>query len=290
MDLPLRLGDEAAHVPAADVAGHHDPALTPFSGNRGRSFDDPQGRQPFQRNPLARCCDDRHTSDIGHALPQVLRQADGQRKAELPFDNFAQRLRAQRFDQIQDRLGRHAVAGDFILLDLDLQHRLTGDLLHVHIRRAPNLLEPFLGDHGLRFQHFEVVAEQFQPQVRTDAGDHFICPLLDGLRDGVTLAGQGAKLSIHKQNQLVLRARLFPLRTRLQADEQVGQLDTHRVGGHFGGADTTPDVSNLVGEGGQDRFFHLRVGLDRLVEVGARQADNAEDKRSLRQPWHKFRA
>ena len=89
VDFLLRLGDKAAHVSAADVAGDHDTALPPFARDRGRSLDLFYVSQRGERHalPAGRC--HQHFADGLRAGPKPLRQADHQGEAELPFHNFA---------------------------------------------------------------------------------------------------------------------------------------------------------------------------------------------------------
>ena len=50
------------------------------------------------------------------AAPHVVGQPDHQREPQLPFDHFAQRLAADRFDDVGHDFGRHAVPGELLLL------------------------------------------------------------------------------------------------------------------------------------------------------------------------------
>ena len=52
----------------------------------------------------------------------------------------------------------------------------------------------------------------------------------------------------HRGDQLLLRLRLLPLLARLERDEDVGELEAHRVGRHLGSPGPAPDVVDLVGE------------------------------------------
>ncbi len=82
----------------------------------------------------------------------------------------------------------------------------------------------------------------------------------------------------------------FPLVPPFQANEQVGQLHAHRVGGNLGSADPAPDVIDLVGEGCQQGLLDLGIFLDRLVQVGPRQAHDIDGEGPFGERGHKFGA
>ena len=190
--------------------------------------------------------------------PHLLGQANDQRKSQLPFIDFSQLLAAQRLHQVEHGLGGDAVAGDFVLVDADLQDGLPRDLFRAHVGRAGDRLQNALDLGGLLHQHVEVVAVEDGGHVGAHAGDHLVHPHLDGLRHGDPLARQVAEFFLDQLGQFVLGLRPLPLLSRLERDEDVGQLDAHRVGRHFGRADAAPGVEDLVRERLQEGLFHLR--------------------------------
>ena len=92
-------------------------------------------------------------------------QPHDQRKAQLPFDHFAQRFAADRLHQLQHALGRDPVASDLVLVDLDLQHALAGDLLGVDVGIAGYRANDGFDLVGRFHQLIEVVAKQLDAQV-----------------------------------------------------------------------------------------------------------------------------
>ena len=130
-----------------------------------------------------------------HAAAHVLRQPHDQRKPQLPFDHFAQRLAADRFDDVGHHFGRHAVAGELLLIELDLQHGLAGDLFGGHVGRAGNLLQDGFDFLAFGRQHVQIVAVQFHRHVGADAGHHFVHPHFDRLQKLQPLARQVAQVA-----------------------------------------------------------------------------------------------
>src|SRR5262245_34758801 len=98
IDSTLRLGHEATDVSPADVAGHDDAALPPLARDCGRAvFDNVNGSQTLQWNAFARGRRHQQGADRGWTGTQRLGQAHNEGKAELSFDDLAERLAAQRF-------------------------------------------------------------------------------------------------------------------------------------------------------------------------------------------------
>ena len=76
-------------------------------------------------------------SAIACGLSRIdLGQPRRQRKSQLALDDFAQRLAADRFDQVEHALGRNPIAGDAVLIDFDLQDRLSLDLFGRQVLRS----------------------------------------------------------------------------------------------------------------------------------------------------------
>ena len=113
-----------------------DPPLAPFARDRRWAFDHLDMSPAATAECARRRRGNQHRPDGLRAGTELFRQPHHQRKTQLPLDHFAQRLAADRFDQVEHRLGRHPVAGHFVLFDLDLQHRLAGDLLGCSHRRC----------------------------------------------------------------------------------------------------------------------------------------------------------
>ena len=115
--LLLGLGHEAADVAAADVAGDvirrwphsrvivDGPSTTSMSASRDSGNRSPAGgRRPGStRSPPG-------------SSRMLVRQPHHEREPQLAFDDLAQRLAADRLDEVEDGLGRHAVAGELVLL------------------------------------------------------------------------------------------------------------------------------------------------------------------------------
>src|SRR5579884_984931 len=141
---------------------------------------------------------------------QSLRQPNDQREAELALHNVPQWPTADRLDQVQDGLRGYAVASDLLLVNLNLQDGLAGDLLGVHVSVAVDSLEDTLDFPGLVFQDVEVVTEQFHGHIRTDAGDHLVDAKFDWLREGHFLPRLIANLSLDQLSQLRLGMCFLP--------------------------------------------------------------------------------
>ncbi len=187
------------------------------------------------------------------------------------------------FDQVEHGLGRDAVAGDLVLLDLDLQHRLAGDLLDGDVGGAVNRVQHRFDLGGLLDQHVEVVAEELDAHVGAHAGDHFVDPHFDRLREGEFLPRHVAERLVEQFGELGLRA--WPSSTGSRglrvmkmsvSSTPIGSVATSAD------ADAAPDVLHLVGELGEDHLLHPRVVADRLVEVGSRQPHHADGDRRPR--------
>ena len=68
------------------------------------------------------------------------RQPRNQWKSQLPFDDLAQWFAADRFDDVGHHFCRHCVSCELFLIQLDLQHRLTGNLFGGYIVGPGNLV------------------------------------------------------------------------------------------------------------------------------------------------------
>ncbi len=80
-DAPLRLGDEATKVPAADVALDDESPLAGFPHDLGRTFDHFHGGQARNRHAFARR---RHQQDRAHGCPAT---AATDPEGELPRES-----------------------------------------------------------------------------------------------------------------------------------------------------------------------------------------------------------
>ena len=76
----------------------------------------------------------------------------------MTFDDLTQRFAADGFNNVGDYLGRHAIARQLLLIELDLQHRLPGNLFAGNIGAAGNLIENGLDLFSLCREHVQVVA------------------------------------------------------------------------------------------------------------------------------------
>ena len=249
----LGLGDEAADVATANVGRDGDPALAPFARDFGRAFDDANVGEARERQTFAIGRGNQGSNRCRPRRAHAFRQANHERKTQLAFDHFAERLAADRFDDVGDDFGRHAIAGQLLLVELDLEDRLAGDLLAGDVGVAGNLLENCFDLFGFGGQHVEVVAIELDRHVGTNAGDHFVHPHFDRLQKLQALARQVAEVIVDLLGEFGLCGRLRPLVARLERDEHVGQFDAHRIGRDFGGADAAPNVLDLVGEFGENR-------------------------------------
>ena len=83
----------------------------------------------------------------------------------------------------------------------------------------------------------QIVAIDLDADVGADAGDQLVHAHLDRLAERRPHArAPGRDSFAHLLGQLRLRARLLPLLARLEREEEVRQLDAHRVGGDLRGA------------------------------------------------------
>ena len=136
---------------------------------------------------------------------------------------------------------------------------------------------------GLR-EDVEIVAEQLDADVAADAGLHLVHPILDRLRERDVLPRHVAEQHLQPLGQLRLRGRPRPgpAVARLQRYEHIRKLDAHRIGRDLGRSDPAPDVFNLLGERGQDRFLHLRVVADRLLDLRPRLSRDGDHDLAFR--------
>ena len=99
-------------------------------------------------------------------------RSHGNVESLLPFDQAAGGLSAEAgFDERKDGLAIEAVAGDGVAIDFDGEIRLAGKLLDARGRRTPGtwaitlrISSPFF------FEHFQIVAEQFDGKFSFYAG------------------------------------------------------------------------------------------------------------------------
>ena len=120
-------------------------------------------------------------------------------------------------------------------------------------------------------QHVEVVAEQLDGQVGPAAGDHLVDPHLDRLRD-TPAAGPACRADASRSASVssACVSAFFHCVARLERDEHVGQLDAHRVGGDLGACRSgSRRAATSSGNAARSGLLHLRVVLDRLLQVGA---------------------
>ena len=231
--------------------------------------------QPRQRHPLAagrRRPGSRRSPRARRGTRSGSRTTSGKRS--WPSMHFAHRLAAERLDEVEHRPGRRRRSGRLLLVDLDLQHRLAGDLLDAHVGARRECASSTRSISAA----FAASTSRSSPKSLTarsarTPGDHLVDPHLDRLRERQPLARQVAQSSARSASTArPACCALLPLVARLERDEHVGQLDAHRVGGDLGRADAAPDVLDLVGKLREQRLLHLRVVADRLVQIGARPA------------------
>jgi hypothetical protein len=90
-------------------------------------------------------------------------------------------------------------------VDLDLQHRLAGELLDGDTSAAPGTcFIDGLDLGGLLPQDVEVVAEELDAEVGSDAGDHLVHAHLDGLREAIRMPGMPSRAPAMALHELVL--------------------------------------------------------------------------------------
>src|SRR3981081_1203942 len=83
---------------------------------------------------------------------------------------------------------------------------------------------------------------------------------------------------------------LLPLAAWFERDEHVGQFDPHWVGRGFRRPNATPHMLDLVRKLGENGLLHLRIKLDRIVQIGPRESHDTYGNRSLGKSWHELGA
>ena len=189
-NLSLCFCDEAADIATSHVDRDRDPSLTPFAGDLRRTSGHDDIGQTTQRDLFASRSCNRNCRDGFGITAVCVGQSYDQWESQLSLKDVADRSIADRFDKIQNRRSRNAVASDLVLLDLDLQHRLTGQLSRTHIGRTIDAQQhPF--DFGcLRCERIQVVAVQLHRDVGSATGAEFIESQFDRLGVGEPLARQ----------------------------------------------------------------------------------------------------
>ena len=86
------------------------------------------------------------------------------------------------------------------------------------------------------------------------------------------------------------RPRFFPLCARLERQKKIREFDPHRVGGNFRAAEPRPDVCDLVGKFGEQKFFDPGVVGYRFLHRDSGEADGCADDGALTQLRKKLAA
>ena len=172
----------------------------------------------------------------------------------------------------------------------DDQHRKTSHLVDRHVRRAGDLLDQDADLVGFGPQDLEVVAVELDAHVRAKTGDHLVHSHFDGLSEDAAHARHAVEILGHCAHEIVLGRPALPRFPRLQGDEDVGDLEAHRVGRHLGAPGPRPDVVDFVAVTRQEVTLDLRAVADRLVERDAREADGVDHDGLLPQARDELRA
>ena len=114
-------------------------------------------------------------------------------------------------------------------------------------------------------------------------GDQLVHAHLDRLAERDPHPGDLGEQLLHLLDQFGLRAGLLPLLARLERQEEVRQLDAHRVGGDFGAAQPRPDVGDLILELREQQLLDAVVHHHGLLHRNPRHAHRGADDGPLAQ-------
>ena len=283
-NAPLGIGHEAGHIAAADVDLHDAPAFGPVAVDGGGPLDGGDVSQVPEFQLLPGCGADLQFGQGPGIAAVLIGQAYGEGKAHLVLANLAHRNVAYRGDEVEHLVRGQAMAGQLGLAQADLQHRLPGELLDHRVGGPGHLAKHAFDALGQLGQGVKVIPEDLDPQIAADARDQLVDPQLDGLGEDGPHAGHVAEQALHLRDQGLLGSRLLPLGSRMQGQENVGQLHAHGVGGHLGGAGSRPDVADLVGEVLFEQLLQAGAITHRFLDRDARQADGVDDHRLFGEP------
>jgi hypothetical protein len=90
------------------------------------------------------------------------------------------------------------------------------------------------------------------------------------------LTENGPNFLLNQLSQLTLRFCLRSLMAQLEADEDIGQLDSHGIGGDLRRADTAPNVVDFIRKSLENHLFQVRVFFDRSFNGRVRQTNNVD--------------
>jgi hypothetical protein len=108
---------------------------------------------------------------------------------------------AHGFYHVEHDVGRNAIAGDFVLIDADLQDGLPRNLFGAHVGSAGDRFQNALDLGSFFHQHVEVVAIEDGGHVGANAGDHFVHPHFNWLQKRQSLPRHFAEVFVDQRGQ-----------------------------------------------------------------------------------------
>ena len=199
----------------------------------------------------------------------------------MAFDDLTNPTGPHRLDEIQNFAAWDPVAGQLILLEANLQCGLSCNLLTRDVGCSFDGQENLLELVAQTPQLVEVVTYDLDPYIGADPGDHLVDAHLDWLGEYHIEGRQIVQHLLHDAHELWLGSCTGPCMPWMQRDEDVRQLDSHRIGRHLCRSDPTPDVAYLVRKLIQQDLFDSTVVGGGFIDRDPREANCVDDNRSF---------
>ena len=145
----------------------------------------------------------------------------------------------------------------------------TFHLFNFQVSQARNVLEELFDSMPRVGQRIHVFPKNFNRNIRTYPGHHFVETHLDGLGEFKGHARNFVYFFFNFADQLIFGFSFGPFLNGFEQDDVVGSFDGHRVGGDFGATNFGNDLFYFIREVFQDNVLRQAVAFQSLVQGGA---------------------